>query len=128
MKDIRVSLDGKVMNNETEYIVFSVFIPKENKEQQIRFFPFSGEWGIDLTTVREDTPLPVSCGYYSGRSFKIRKYVFCENKGENFELVFTDNKKKLETFVASRTEQENEFLDDLRKKAKERLDKIKAKG
>ena len=128
MKDIRVSLDGKTMNNETEYIVFSVFIPKENKKQQVRYFPFSGEWGIDLTTVREDTPLPVSCGYYSGRSFKIRKYVFCENKGENFELVFTDNKKKLETFVASRIEQESEFLDDLRKKAKERLDKIKAKG
>lgn len=118
MKDIRVSLDGKVMTNETEYIVFSVFVPKDNKQDQIRYFPFSGEWSIDLTTVRDDTPLPSSCGYYSGRSFKIRKYVFCENNGENFELIFTDNKKKLETFVSSRTEQENEFLDDLRKKGK----------
>ena len=124
MKDIRVSLDGKAMTNETEYIVFSVFVPKDNKQDQIRYFPFSGEWSIDLTTVRDETPLPSSCGYYSGRSFKIRKYVFCENKGENFELIFTDNKKKLETFVSSRTEQENEFLDDLRKKARERLDKI----
>lgn len=124
MKDIRVSLDGKAMTNETEYIVFSVFVPKDNEQDQIRYFPFSGEWSIDLTTVRDETPLPASCGYYSGRSFKIRKYVFCENKGENFELIFTDNKKKLETFISSRTEQENEFLDDLRKKAREHLDKI----
>ena len=128
MKDYKVALDGKDQTNETEYIAYSVYVPKENKQKQVRFFPFTGEWAIDLTTTREDTPLPVSCGYYSGRSFKIRKYVFCENKGENFELVFTDNKKKLETFVASRIEQESEFLDDLRKKAKERLDKIKAKG
>lgn len=124
MEDIRIGLDSKAMNNETEYIVFSVFVPKENKEQQVRFFPFSGEWGIDLTTVRDDTPLPSSCGYYSGRIFKIRKYVFCENKGENFELVFTDSKRKFDNFANERLIQENEFLDDLRKKAKERLDKI----
>ena len=124
MKDIRVTLDGKTTTNESEYIVFSVFIPKENKEQQVRYFPFSGKWGIDLTTVREDTPLPVSCGYYSGRSFKIRKYVFCENEGEKYELVFTDSKQKFETFVNERLSQENEFLDDLRRKARERLDKI----
>ena len=124
MKDIRVSLDGKAMNNETEYIVFSVFVPKDNKQDQIRYFPFSGEWSIDLTTVRDDTPLPVSCGYYSGRSFKTRKYVFCESKGDQFELVFTDSKRKFDSFVNERLIQENEFLDDLRKKAKERLDKI----
>ena len=125
MKDIKIELDGKNLTNETEYIEYSSYISKENMQKQIRFFPFSGEWSIDLTTVRDDTPLPVSCGYYSGRSFKIRNYVLCESKGENFELVFTDNKRKLETFVSSRTEQENKFLDDLRKKARERLDTIK---
>ena len=125
MKDTRVSLDGKAMTNESEYIVFSAFIPKENREEQVRYFPFSGEWGIDLTTVRDDAPLPSSCGYYSGRSFKIRKYVFCENKGENFELIFTDSKRKFDSFANERLIQENKFLDDLRKKAKERLDKIK---
>ena len=125
MKDIRVSLDGKEMTNETEYIVFSVFIPKENKKKQVSYFPFSGEWGIDLTTVREDTPLPSSCGYYSGRSFKIRNYVICEMNDDKYELVFTDSKKKFEKFVSDRTDQENEFLDYLRKKAEKELDKIK---
>lgn len=128
MKDIRISLDGKAMSNETEYIVFSVFVPKENREKQIRYFPFSGEWGIDLTIIRDDTPLPSSCGYYGGRNFKLRKYVFCENNNENFELIFTDSKRKFDNFANERLIQENEFLDDLRKKAKERLDKIKAKG
>lgn len=124
MKDIRVSLDGKEMTNETEYIVFSVFIPKENKQDQIRYFPFSGEWMIDLTNVRDDTPLPNSVGYYNGRSFKIRKYVICEDNNGKYNLIFTDSKKKVDQFVTSRTEQENEFLDDLRKKARERLDRI----
>ena len=125
MKDVRIALDGKDVTNETEYIVFSVFIPKENREKQIKVFPYNGEWGIDLTTVREDTPLPSSCGYYSGRSFKIRKYVICEMNDGKYELVFTDSKKKFEKFVSDRTDQENEFLDYLRKEAKKELDKIK---
>ena len=128
MKDYKVALDGKDQTNETEFIVYSVYIPKANKQKQVRFFPFTGEWAIDLTTIREDTPLPSSCGYYKGRSFKLRKYVFCESKGENFELVFTDSKRKFDNFANERLIQENKFLDDLRKKAKERLDKIKAKG
>lgn len=124
MKDYKVELDGKDQTNETEYVVFAVFVPKENREDQIQYFPFSGEWMIDLTNVREDTPLPTSVGYYGGRNFKLRKYVYCESKGEKYELVFTDNKKKVDKFVSGRTEQENDFLDDLRKKARERLDKI----
>lgn len=39
MKDIRIVLDGKNQTNETEFVVFSVYVPKENREQQIRFFP-----------------------------------------------------------------------------------------
>ena len=124
MKDYKVELDGKDQTNETEFIVFSVYIPSDRKQDQIRYFPFSGEWMIDLTNVREDTPLPTSVGYYNGRDFKIRKYVICEDNNGKYNLIFTDNKKKVDQFVTSRTDQENKFLDDLRKKARERLDSI----
>ena len=124
MKDIKIVLDGKDQTNETEYVSFGLYVPQDRKQDQIRYFPFSGEWMIDLTTIRDDTPLPTSVGYYKGRNFKIRKYVICEENDENYELVFTDSKKKVDQFVSSRTEQENEFLDDLRKKARERLAKI----
>lgn len=127
MRDIRIKLDGKNFTNETEYIVYSVYVPKENKQQQTRFFPFTGEWSIDLTTVREDTPLLTSIGYYGGRSFKVRKYIFCTINDGIFELVFTDSKRKFENFVIDRKKQENGFLDDLRKKAQKRLAEIKAK-
>lgn len=56
----------------------------------------------------------------------------CQKKTENskldFSLVFTDSKRKFEKFTNEKLSQEKEFLDDLRKKAKERLDKIKTKG
>lgn len=124
MKDIKITLDGKGVTNETEYVVFSVFVPKENRKDQIRFFPFNREWSIDLTNVREDTPLPTSVGYYGGRNFKLRRYVFCKSKGKKYELVFTDNKKKVDKFVSSRTEQEKWFSWCSQKKARGHLDKI----
>lgn len=116
LKDVRIKLDDKDLTSDTEYITFALYIPKENREKQIKIFPLTDEWGIDLTTVRENTPLPTSCGYYSGRCFKIRKYVFCESKGEKYELCFTDSKRKFEKFVNSRTIEENNFLDSLKKK------------
>ena len=128
MKDVRIELDGKNQTNETELISFDLFIPRENKEQQVRYFPFTGEWTIDLTTIREDNPLPISISYYGGRDFKLRKYVYCEKNGNNFELTFTDNKRKIEKFKQDRIEQENSFLGELEEKAQKRLAEIKKRG
>lgn len=128
MKDVRIELSGKNQTNETEFISFDLFVPRENREQQSRFFPFTGEWSIDLTTIREDTPLPSSISYYGGRDFKIRKFVFCEKNGDKYELTFTDSKRKFEKFKQEKTNQENNFLDELEEKAQKRLDEIKKKG
>lgn len=127
MKDVRIILDGKSQTNESECVGFSLFVPSENNEQQVRYFPFTGEWSIDLTTIREDTPLPTSVSYYGGHDFKLRKYVYCEKNGGKFELVFTDSKSKFEKFKQDKIHQENNFLDELREKAKKRLDRIKNK-
>ena len=128
MKDYKVALDGKDQTNETEFISFDLFIPRENKEQQVRYFPFTGEWAIDLTTIREDNPLPISISYYGGRDFKLRKYVYCEKNGNNFEPTFTDNKRKIEKLKQDRIEQENSFLGELEEKAQKRLAEIKKRG
>ena len=76
----------------------------------------------------EDNPLPISISYYGGRDFKLRKYVYCEKNGNNFELTFTDNKRKIEKFKQDRIEQENSFLGELEEKAQKRLAEIKKRG
>ena len=121
MKDIRIKLDGKNLNGYTEYMAFALYISKENREKQIKVFPLTNEWAIDLTTVRTDTPLPTSRSYYGGKSFKNRKYVFVENVEGVFEIVFTDSKRKFEKFVNSRTIDENNFLNNLKKNSKKHL-------
>lgn len=121
LKDIRIKLDGKSFNSNTEYVNFALYVPEENRERQIKVFPMTNEWGIDLTVVRNDIPLPTSRSYYGGRDFKNRKYVFVENLGGKFEIVFTDSKRKFEKFVSDRVNEENDFLEDLKKNAKKHL-------
>ena len=107
MKDIRMKLDGKDLNN--EYMNFAIFIsniPKENREKQIKVFPLTDEWAIDLN---------------GGRSFRNRKYVFVENVDGIFEIVLTNNRRKFENFVNSRTADENNFLNSLKKNSKKHL-------
>jgi hypothetical protein len=101
MEDIRIKLNGKGLNS-GDYREFSVFvsnIPKKDREKQIKVFPLTDEWAID----------------FGGRSFKNRKYVFVENVDGIFEIVFTNNRRKFENFVNDRTDEENDFLDSLKK-------------
>lgn len=121
MKDIKVKLDGKSLNSWTEFMLFAFYVPKSNKEKQIKVFPTTDEWGVDLTTVKTDTLLPTSRSCYGGREFKIRKYVFVQNKNGVSEIVFTDSKRKFEKFVNSRTIDENNFLNSLKKNSKKHL-------
>ena len=103
MEDIRIKFDEKYLNSRG-YMDFSVFvsnIPKEDREKQIKVFPLTDEWAIDLS---------------GGRQFKDRKYVFVENVDGIFEIVFTNDRCKFENFVNDRTAEENDFLDSLKKK------------
>ena len=107
LKDIKIKLNGKGLDSH-DYMDFSVFvsnIPKKDREKQIRVFPLTDEWAIDL----------------GSRSFKNRKYVFVQNEKGISEIVFTDSKSKFEKFVNSRTADENDFLDSLEKNSKKHL-------